>query len=182
MEDVSRRVEMIILTQGYSQTFSPTNWCWLVRLIDQYALTRYQSLRSCAPASPVLYALSFYAHLHPLLLLLSSVYMLVLSGRCTSQWEEKSNHSCYCRVSRSEKNHPIVIPTFISASIAFRIGGSKHSSSVLAAWNWLGNRTRSFCFHQYLGRSENIVLSEHPETTWIRHSFWHFYLSRAGTK
>jgi len=132
--------------------------------------------------SSVRYHSTLLLHLHPLLLLLSSVYMLVLSGRCPSQWEEKSNHSCYCRVSRSEKNHCVVISTFISGSTAFRIGGSKHSSSVLAAWNWLGDRTRSFCFHQYLGRSENIVLSEHLETTWTRHSFWYFYPSLAGIR
>ena len=133
-------------------------------------------------------------HLHPLLLLLSSVYMLVPSGRCPSQFfplpsktfvllfSISRSPQVFCRVSRSEKNYRVVMSTFISASIAFRIGGSKHGSSVLAAWNGLGDRTRSFCFHQYLGRSENIVLSEHPETTCIRHSFWHFYLSWAGTK
>ena len=130
--------------------------------------------------SSVRYHSTLLLHLHPLLLLLSSVYMLVLSGRCPSQWEEKSNHSCYCRVSRSEKNHCVVISTFISGSTAFRIGGSKHSSSVLAAWNWLGDRTQCFCFHQYLGISENIVLSEHPETTWTCQSFVLVFLPIPG--
>ena len=54
---------------------SPINWCWLVRLIDQYALIRYQSLRSCA--SPVLCALSFYA-------LASSSSTPALAVLCTS--------------------------------------------------------------------------------------------------
>ena len=136
-------------------------------------------------ASPVLYALSplrscfIFIHSCSCCILYTCSYYLVATP---GQWEEKSNHSCYCRVSRSEKNHCVVISTFISGSTAFRIGGSKHSSSVLAAWNWLGDRTRSFCFHQYLGRSENIVLSEHLETTWTRHSFWYFYPSLAGIR